>query len=792
MKTVRLFTLLVFLTSNLFPQKVVSIASNELKNPLITNYGLLFTLTGSSSLYIEENGNSTLLNSSPGCGEYYTLSQDEQTAGFKYINDNGQQVPALINLKTKEITYLHSPAELAGQVSFADNGTYAYTIGNDLIIHSASGNKKYDLGSYSNVAPISPYAKYVAFNNNDDQIFILNLTTGEKQKITTDSNGYFSPSWSPDGSKLLYSSLAGSMKVYDLLNRKTYSLGIGFSPSWSADSRLIVYYKKDIKKDEVINSDIYVSAFDGSSIKRITSTNDELETDPTFGSSDNQIVYSLAGSETLVYANFSPVDYSISNKKQMSFYLNPVKFSSKKSLEKVSDIDTLNVPYINQLYDTPGNFNGSAACAPTSAMMVLAFYNILPVWNTYCANPYHHYNSWGNYISNNYYFRQSFYNLLADDPSGKPSGGAYGFMWSGTYDPYARMVGFFENHGLSAERYDSPTYNMALNEVNAGRPYTVCVGLTSAGHVVVAHGTATVEHTLIFNDPYGDKNNGYPNYSGKNIKYDWPGYNNGFKSLNTVYWSVAVNYKAPTRSDTLIDDLDFGHGFYINTKSPSSMAIWKDLNQGYDGHMFYSTTTDSSKPDSCYAVWTPNLPKQGIYEVSSYISSSQATAAEYKINTVNGLDTIILDQSQYKNSWVPLGQFEFAEGNSGYVSLDDQSTITGQTVIYDAVKWIYIDSIATAVKGKSNELPKEFVLEQNYPNPFNPTTEIQYSIPKNGFVTLKVYNLLGQEVMTLVNQQQMAGSYKVNLSAGALASGIYMYRLQTGNFTLIKKMVVLK
>jgi hypothetical protein len=96
------------------------------------------------------------------------------------------------------------------------------------------------------------------------------------------------------------------------------------------------------------------------------------------------------------------------------------------------------------------------------------------------------------------------------------------------------------------------------------------------------------------------------------------------------------------------------------------------------------------------------------------------------------------------------------------------------------------------VEQESNSIPAKFELSQNYPNPFNPTTEIKYSIPQSGFVTLKVFNLLGQEVATLVNQQQKTGSYIVNFDASNLASGIYMYRIQSDNFSLTKKMVLLK
>ncbi len=89
-------------------------------------------------------------------------------------------------------------------------------------------------------------------------------------------------------------------------------------------------------------------------------------------------------------------------------------------------------------------------------------------------------------------------------------------------------------------------------------------------------------------------------------------------------------------------------------------------------------------------------------------------------------------------------------------------------------------------------LPKTFALEQNYPNPFNPTTVISYQLPVASNVSLKVYDVLGKEVMTLVNARQAAGSYTYTLNASKLASGIYFYRLQAGNFVQTKKMMLVK
>ncbi|MDY0081657.1 MAG: T9SS type A sorting domain-containing protein [Ignavibacteriaceae bacterium] len=90
------------------------------------------------------------------------------------------------------------------------------------------------------------------------------------------------------------------------------------------------------------------------------------------------------------------------------------------------------------------------------------------------------------------------------------------------------------------------------------------------------------------------------------------------------------------------------------------------------------------------------------------------------------------------------------------------------------------------------EIPMIYSLEQNYPNPFNPTTIIRYQIPQDGIVTLKVYDILGSEVATLVNEQKPAGRYEINFDASKLASGVYIYKLQSGNYISSKKMMLLK
>ena len=97
-----------------------------------------------------------------------------------------------------------------------------------------------------------------------------------------------------------------------------------------------------------------------------------------------------------------------------------------------------------------------------------------------------------------------------------------------------------------------------------------------------------------------------------------------------------------------------------------------------------------------------------------------------------------------------------------------------------------------SIKGDSKNQPQEFVLLQNYPNPFNPTTVISYQLSVNGLVLLKVYDVLGNEIAVLVNEEKQSGTYNVEFNAEGLSSGVYYYKLTAGNYIFTKKMMVVK
>lgn len=137
--------------------------------------------------------------------------------------------------------------------------------------------------------------------------------------------------------------------------------------------------------------------------------------------------------------------------------------------------------------------------------------------------------------------------------------------------------------------------------------------------------------------------------------------------------------------------------------------------------------------------------------------------------------------------------------NGGYHPLDNEmqgtdhwlNVIVGDTtVLYD--DFGYLESF-TGVEAKDQILiPEKMELSQNYPNPFNPVTTIQYSVPKNSVVNLTIYNVMGQKVSTLINGKQDAGVHTVVFNASNIPSGVYFYKLTSGDYSVVRKMILMK
>ncbi len=155
--------------------------------------------------------------------------------------------------------------------------------------------------------------------------------------------------------------------------------------------------------------------------------------------------------------------------------------------------------------------------------------------------------------------------------------------------------------------------------------------------------------------------------------------------------------------------------------------------------------------------------------------------------------TVFYATTQIKDISQGVAAYSLAEGIGlcgTTVSWDDG--ITRTLLVYAEINHVgYGTRILLSVMERAHT-PISFALYQNYPNPFNPTTVIDYSVPKNSFVTLKVYSVLGQEVTTLFSGMRIPGQYQATFHASRFASGVYFYRLQAGSYSVTKKMLLLK
>jgi hypothetical protein len=182
-----------------------------------------------------------------------------------------------------------------------------------------------------------------------------------------------------------------------------------------------------------------------------------------------------------------------------------------------------------------------------------------------------------------------------------------------------------------------------------------------------------------------------------------------------------------------------------------------------------------------------------VKHIENEVELNWKTAAEINNYGFEIQRLIIVNQSTI-NNWVNIG-FVKGQGNSNspkeYFFKDTPQNATKfqyrlKQIDFDG-KYKYSDVVSVEIA-----IPQAYQLNQNFPNPFNPTTVISYKIPFAGLVTLKVYDALGKLVTTLVDKVQEAGTYVINFDGNLLSNGIYFYKIQAGNFTVVKKMLLLK
>ena len=204
-----------------------------------------------------------------------------------------------------------------------------------------------------------------------------------------------------------------------------------------------------------------------------------------------------------------------------------------------------------------------------------------------------------------------------------------------------------------------------------------------------------------------------------------------------------------------------------------------DIKKTTDGGASYSTVTNpGGLTTGSFAVMNMCKDPSGVIRLA--IDSSGGCVIW---TTTNLGTTWIREQIPVQGSSSELSDLVFIDANHGFASLGSPSGAIGGILKY---------APATGIGNINGPVPSEYKLEQNFPNPFNPSTVIKFAMPRSGYVTLKVYNMLGKEVGTLVNGNMTAGLQEVVFDASSLPSGLYFYQINTNGFTDTKKMLLVK
>jgi hypothetical protein len=233
--------------------------------------------------------------------------------------------------------------------------------------------------------------------------------------------------------------------------------------------------------------------------------------------------------------------------------------------------------------------------------------------------------------------------------------------------------------------------------------------------------------------------------------------------------------------------------------SPSTVSmIIKSYNIPVDTYQFALATYDPFH--KLFGVWPRVVQNASEFGLDGAVTRYRNWSETKKVLDAGGRIGMSIGQPLYAGHIVMLAGFS----NDGSPIVHDPAKSSGQAYIHDKAKlsdaWFSKGGIAYTFYPTENivsvndnpELPTSYELFQNYPNPFNPQTIIGYEISSAGFVNLKVYDVTGREVAQLVNESQSQGRYEVLFNGSNLASGVYLYRLQVGDFSQMKKFVLMK
>jgi hypothetical protein len=259
---------------------------------------------------------------------------------------------------------------------------------------------------------------------------------------------------------------------------------------------------------------------------------------------------------------------------------------------------------------------------------------------------------------------------------------------------------------------------------------------------------------------------------------------NGYIAVDTIYPGKGYWVNASEDGQLILNGTTLAKRSRNTSTPPKELtSLTFEDRKGSQRTLYLTMQQLSDNEKALYKL--PPSPPSGIFDarfssgqfVESITPSKQSVII--RVRDVNFPVSITLQEADAQQLYYTLKETQ---------SDDTHILSPGRSVVYTSIP---SGELVLEVRSEQS-MPKEFALYQNYPNPFNPETEVRYQIPEVSFVTLKVFNVLGEEVATLVNELRHAGNHTAKFDASTLPSGIYFYRMTAGKFTQTKKLALMK
>ena len=609
-------------------------------------------------------GERNLISSTPCTGYFATISPDKKFVCFKEFPVSGGrrlQLPALYDIAQKKLVPLCDPAPLVGNPVISSRGHIAFTVGTQLRVLDSdfSPLMQRDLGAHINVLAFSPDGRRLAFSDPAEAISWLDVDTGEKGAPPADALHGYQPRFSPGGKSLLARSSNGEITACDLTTGRSQNLGRAHSATW-LDDDTVAFVRKSVANFQVTDTQVLSSRLsDGATSVLLTRKGDAAFAlnGASLAIADGDGV-SLADARTGLLQK-SRVQSRPTPAADSALAAPAVQSQAFTPMNVITNGNTnclVNVPYIQQLYDTADAFpGGSSCCNATATLMAIQYYGRLPTHPITCTRGGTHTSNYGFYITSIYSYNGHVFNIASADWSLEGWYGGFGYFLQDTggssLQHSTRLKEYIQDHGLTSATDDSTTIEKARAEVDANHPVVVLNELTSAGHYITCIGYLRSQHTLLFNDPYGNKAVAYPGKAGASVLYDWPGYNNGYPNINAADRYV---YARGTQSA----NTSFGSYWDLNGTTAGAgsapTGTWDSTSANWSSSSAGTVSTGPWAEQNAY--FSAGSDSTGSYTVT--LSGSQVVGNLYVQEgtvTFNGGALYFLNTGSYFSNYVGAG-----------------------------------------------------------------------------------------------------------------------------------------